>query len=107
MENKAHYTVEEIYRLMRMFNDEHGYTTKGTDEHITAVAVIKQSSFSKPYTETERSYKFTNDNKAFIAGQLGYSIFADCLDGVDLGVRLERYIEGGGWEVDYCYLLDE
>jgi hypothetical protein len=76
-----------------------------SDENkLTAVAVIKASSFDKPYSETERSYKFTSDNKAFI-GACGNSIFADCLDGVDLGVRLDWYLHEGGWKIDYCYIL--
>lgn len=51
--------------------------------------------------------KFTNDNKAFIDGMGGYSIFANSLDGSDIGVRLEQYVEYGDWKVDYCYILQE
>jgi hypothetical protein len=74
------------------------------ETRLTAVVVIKASSFDKPYSETERSYKFTSDNKAFI-GTCGNSIFADCLDGIDNGVRLDWYLHEGGWKIDYCYIL--
>jgi len=69
-----------------------------------AVAVIKESSFNKPYTETERSYQFSSDNKAFKDGKIARSIFSNCLDGKDLGVRLDWYLDDG-WDIDYCYLV--
>lgn len=94
------------------FNVEHGYTTKGTDKKLVGVIVFTVDSYTRKYTEIQRSYRVTSDNKAFIPGQLGYSIFAGCLDGSDQGVRLDLYMKdehGGesGWEVDYCYLLED
>lgn len=74
---------------------------------ISVVAVISKDSFEQNFTELERSYKFTNDNKRFKSHCIGNSIFADCLDGKDLGVRLDWYIFGGGWVVDYCYILGD
>ena len=67
---------------------------------ITAVIIYKQSNFTKPYTETERSYRVNNRcGKAFFNGMLGNSIRGDCLDGKDLGVRLDAY----PWEIQFCY----
>lgn len=53
----------------------------------------------------------SSDNKAFLDGMGGYSIYASCLDGTDPCVRLEAYMRaehGGekGWKVDYCYIKD-
>ena len=97
------YTWHEMGELMRKYNDEHGYTTKGTATHIYAVAVIDKHSMPG-YSKVERSYRFSNDNKAFLPNQLSNSVFADCLDGDDLGVRLDWYISPDGWKVEYCHI---
>ena len=102
-------TWGEFYEAMRKFNDDHGYTTKGTKERLNGVVVFTEDSFSKHFTETERSYQTNNDQKAFLPNQCGNSIFADCLDGTDLGVRLDWYMHDDKmpWKVEYCYLLED
>jgi len=81
---------------------------KNNLEHKHAVVVFKPESFNKPYSEVERSYRFSSDNKAFKSWCIGYSIFADCLDNIDKGVRIESYMRDGepNWVPDYCYLVD-
>lgn len=106
MENKERFTWREAKELMWKFNEEHGYTTKGNKETLTMVAVITPESFNRNYTETQRSYAFTNDNKAFLPNQCSNSIFSYCLDGTDDGVRLDWYIPSE-WTVDYCYIMKE
>jgi hypothetical protein len=106
MENTKHYTWAEAKKLMWQFNEERGYSTKGTKEHLYMVAVITEDSFNEPYSLTERSYEFSNDNKAFLPNQSSNSIFADCLDGRDLGVRLDWYIPTM-WKVEYCYIAED
>lgn len=101
-------TWSEMRDSMWRFNEERGYTTKGTKERLKGVVVFTEDSYTRPYTEVERSYQITSDNKAFLPNQLSNSIFADCLDGQDLGVRIDWYMHGAGsWKVDYCYLLEE
>jgi len=101
-------TWNEMIEAMWKFNEEHGYKTKGNEKRLTGVVVFTENSFTAPYTELERSYEFTSDQKAFLPNQSSNSIFADCLDGTDLGVRLDWYMHGvDGWKVDYCYLLNE
>ena len=105
-------TYQEAKEYLKQYNRKHGYTTKGTETHCVMVAVISEDSFDKEYSLESRSYRFTNDNKAFIDGLLGYSIFSDSLDGSDNGVRLEQYLaeETGdkkGWKVEYCYIMSE
>lgn len=101
-------TWNELCEAMRNFNEEHGYTTKGNKERLEGVVVYTEDSFSKPYTEKQRSYIFSSDNKAFLPNQLSNSIFADCLDGLDCGVRLDWYMHGEDrWKVEYCYLLED
>lgn len=102
-------TWRELTEAMWNFNKEHGYTTKGNDKRLRGVVVFTEDSFSKPYTEKERSYRFTSDNKAFLPEQSSNSIFADCLDGTDWGVRIDCYMRDREcpWKVEYCYLLED
>ncbi|MCI9169324.1 MAG: hypothetical protein HFF42_00065 [Lawsonibacter sp.] len=82
---------------------------KHPNTHLSAY--ITFASFG-PDNKTEypwksRTYLVSSDNKAFQPNKGGYSIFGDCLDGTDQGVRLEQYIKeehGGndGWVVEDC-----
>lgn len=74
-----------------------------TGEHITGIIVFDQCSFKKDYTEEERSYRVSSDNNAFKSGKISNSIYGDCLDGKDLGVRLDLYMYDG-WKVEKCYI---
>jgi hypothetical protein len=76
-----------------------------------AVIVFTNRSFGvlKQYTLEERSYKVSSDAKWFDNNKNGMSLFGDCLDGKDNGVRLDHYMrltpeEGKRWEVEYCYI---
>lgn len=105
-------TYQEAKEYLIRYNEQNGYTTKGMEKHCTMIAVIDQKSFKKEYSLESRSYEFTNDNKAFLPSNLGYSIFASSLDGTDPYVRLEQYLkeeQGGkdGWIVEYCYIKSE
>lgn len=75
---------------------------------LFGVIVFTPDSFTKPYSEIERSYKTDNEQKAFWS-KYSNSLFADCLDGKDNHVRLDWYMDGteSGWKVDYCYLLED
>ena len=99
-------TWHETREAMWKFNEENGRTTKGNEKQLKAVVVFTEDSFNKPYTEQERSYEFTNNNKAFLPNQSSNSIFANCLDGKDLGVRIDLYM-WDGWKPEYCYLLED
>ena len=104
-------TYSELVSNFIKFNKDNNITSKGNEKKIKGVIVFTEDSWDKLYTLEERSYEVTSDNKAFILGMLGYSIYGNSLDGGDLGVRLEQYMaaeKGGpdGWKVDYCYMLD-
>lgn len=101
-------TWSELNEAMWNFNNEQGFTSKGNKNRLEAVVVFTKDSFNKSFTVKERSYKFTSDNKAFLPNQSSNSIFADCLDGNDLGVRIDWYMHDRSkpWKVEYCYLLN-
>jgi len=116
--NKISYA--ELCGAMREHNDmidERNKLRKENEKHICygddvikGVIVIKEDSFDVQYPLESRSYEVSNNNKAWIAGMGGYSIFATSLDKSDPCVRIERYLKaehGGdkGWEIEYCYML--
>lgn len=98
-------TYGEFCTAMREFNKQNGHTRQGNKKLLEGVVVFTEDSFTKPYTEKERSYQTDSDQKAFLPDMISNSIFGDCLDGKDLGVRLDLYIYDS-WKVDYCYLLN-
>ena len=80
----------------------------GTGRHMLGYIVFTEDSFTEPYTEEQRTYVVSSDNKAYRPNMGGYSIYASSLDGVDKMVRLEQYMaaeHGGkdGWKVERCY----
>lgn len=102
-------TYNEFCAKMR----EHNSNVKDPyKEAINGVIVFTEDSFDKVYPLESRSYGVSSNNKAWIAGMGGYSIYGSALDGSDNGVRLEAYMwaeKGGenGWKVDYCYMVEE
>ena len=61
-------TFEEARKVFRKYNKDNSviYGMPSNVPTISAVIVYKQSNFTKPYTETERSYRITNTcGKAF------------------------------------------
>jgi len=102
----------QLCENMRSFNEQNKVTAKGKSGAIKGVIVFTQDSFNKELTVEERSYLVTSSNKAWISGNGGYSIYGSALDGTDPFVRLDQLMKlecGGkdGWEVEYCYMLEE
>ena len=103
-------TYSEFSDRMREHNRENNIKSKSYDEPLIGVIVINKNAFKEDFSLEERSYSVSSNNKAYIAGMNGYSIYGSSLDGTDICVRLDRYIKeenGGadGWEIDYCYIL--
>jgi len=81
---------------------EHGRTHNNNEDSqdaITGVIVYKSENWDVPYTEEQRSYRVSSWNRCFQRGKIAHSMFGDCLDGKDIGVRLDLY----KWKIDYCY----
>lgn len=91
-------TYKELWSIMNKYNKEHPDREGHAD--ITGVIVYKESNWEKPFTEKERSYRVANSCREFQDGKISSQLSGDCLDGKDLGVRLDWY----RWEVDYCYM---
>jgi hypothetical protein len=70
-----------------------------------AVVVFTEDSFKKPYSELERSYKIYSGDKYFDGNMGGNSLYGYCLDGKDLGVRLDQYIYSG-WKPEFAYITE-
>lgn len=102
-------SYSEMCEKLREFNSQNNVTSKGVGPCISGVVVFTSDSFTKEYSETERSYRVSNQNKAFIANNCSNSVFADCFDGLDTGVRIDLYMyaEKNPWKVDYCYMEEE
>lgn len=101
------FTYEEFEKAMREFNSEHGIVNQADKKILKGVIVFTKDSFDKEYSEVQRSYKTNNLQKAWLPHMISNSVFADCLDGSDNGVRLDWYMhDEKPWKVDYCYLLE-
>lgn len=101
--------TEMTYR--ELSNAFYEQESKMEDKHLLGHVVFTQDSFTKPYSEASRTYVISSNNKAFIPGMGGYSIYGSSLDGSDVCVRLEAYMaaeKGGkdGWKVERCYLVE-
>ena len=61
----------------------------GQGKKITII--YSQDNWNKPYTEVQRTYTTNTDQKCYDVDACGTSMFGDCLDGTDLGIRLDWY----------------
>ena len=100
--------VKDYTTMKQMLYDLNNAHDDGKNLNITMTATIlfTEDSFTESYTEIQRTYVFSNDNKAFKSNMGGYSIFGSCADGTDSGVRLENYIYGehGTWKPERCWI---
>ena len=99
-------TFSQLCDAFHKHNEENNVTSQFDDDNrLTGVIVFKSSNWPKTdYSLESRSYRFTSDNKYFVPGMCGNSIFASNLDGTDKCIRLEQYI--GRWKIEYCYIED-
>ena len=99
-------TFNELCEACYEHNEKHHITQQYGDKEnrLTCYVVFKQMPYwEKQYTELERTYEFSSDNKRFIAGMGGNSIFASCL-GYEDNIRVDWYL--GDWEIEKCWYVD-
>ena len=109
--NRAIYSEPDDIEMSNREMKERFRQAERENNHTVGYIVFTQDSFDKPYTEEQRTYVVSSDNKAFIEGMGGYSIYASSLDGSDRCVRIEAYMadeHGGqdGWKIERCYMKD-
>ena len=110
--NRAIYSEPENVEISYQQLKAHLRQAEKDRSHTVGYIVFTADSFDKSYTEEERTYVVSSNNKAFIEGMGGYSIYASSLDGSDENVRLEAYMAdeyGGkdGWKIEKCYVKDD
>lgn len=91
-------TFGKLCEIMQEYNRR--FPENQDTAKLTAVIVYTPESFDKMYSEEERSYRVSNANRMFQEGKISNSLRGNCLDGKDMGVRLDWYM----WEVEYCYM---
>lgn len=107
MEHK-HITFGQLCSAFYKHNEDNNVTSQFDDKNaLKGVVVFKSENWpDRKFTLGERSYRFSSDNKYFISGMGGNSIFAFALEGPDRqGIRLDWYL--GSWQIDYCYIENE
>lgn len=62
--------------------------------------IYSQDNWNKPFTEIQRTYETDTNQKYFNVNACGCSLFGNCLDGTDLGVRLDWY----NWKAEKVFL---
>ena len=88
------------------------YEAERNRKSLTGYVVFTQDSFTKEYSEDSRTYLISSNNKAFMRGIGGYSIYGMSLDVSDPCVRLDYYManeHGGsdGWKIERCYMFSD
>lgn len=97
--------VELSYREM---SDMFSHINKVGLEHTCGYIVFSQDSFDKSYFEQSRTYVVSSNNKAYIPGAGGYSVYGSCFDGSDQNIRLEGYMRGEiAWHIERCYMMKD
>ena len=89
-------TFAELTALFRK------HESTNPEKHLKAHIVYTEDSFIKKYPLKSRTYVISSNNRAFQPGKISNSIYGNCLDGTDQGIRLDLYF--GEWKVEYCYL---
>lgn len=96
-------TFSELCNIFNKHNEDNNITQQFSDKNpLIGGICFHKNSFNGDFTEKERTYTFRSDNKYFISGLNGKSIFANCEDGTDQGIRLDYYLNH--WTVDYCFI---
>ena len=91
-------TMSKLEEIMREYNRR--FPENADTAKLSGVIVYRADNWSKEYSETSRSYRVWNCNRYFQDGKIANSLFGDCLDGMDLRVRLDVY----KWKPEYCYM---
>ena len=86
---------------LKNFNTLYELRDYGKDNWECALITYKQENFNSPYSELQRTYVIDSSCKYFDSTKISTSLFGNCLDEKDLGVRLDLY----SWTVEKVYIV--
>lgn len=87
------------------FETEHMTLHELSERNFTrAVIVFKDESYDKPYPFASRAYEVSGASNYFNPDKISKALYGSSLDGTDVGVRLDKYLEN--WVVDYCFIIE-
>lgn len=98
--------MEELRKYFKTFGEMEKVMFEAHEEGkvLHGGIIFTADSFSKEYSELSRTYLFTSNAKAFNPKASGYSIFANCADGSEDGVRIDYYMKSEGWKVEKSFI---
>lgn len=99
MKNAIEMEWGDIIALFREYNRTVGANARP----LTAYIVYDASNWNEPYNETSRTYAVNSWSNIFFEGKTSTSLFGDCLDMTESGVRLDWY----NWKREKCYLCTD
>lgn len=76
------------------------YQNKLYEKDLKITIIYSKNNWNKPFAEIQRTYQTNTMQKYFNPNMCGCSLFGSCLDGIDLGVRLDWY----NWQVEKAIL---
>lgn len=96
--------INQLFDVIKEHNEDHSVKSQySVPSPLNCVIVFKNESWpGKECSLESRSYEFRSDEKYFLSGMGGSSIFVTSLDKSDVDVRPDKYLNK--WKVDYCYL---
>ena len=71
-------------------------------QNMYALITYKQENFEKEFSEQSRTYMVGSYNRYFESGKIANSLFGSCIDGTDVGVRLDWY----NWKIEKIMILE-
>jgi hypothetical protein len=89
----------DIIALFREYNRTASINAKP----LTAYIIYDASNWNKLIHETARTYSVNSWSNLFFDGKISTSLFGDCLDLSEFGVRLDWY----NWKREKCYLCTD
>lgn len=76
------------------------YQNKLYEKDVKITIVYSKDNWNKSFSEMQRTYTTNTEQKYFNPNMCGCSLFGNCLDGIDLGVRLDWY----NWQAEKVIL---
>lgn len=89
----------DIIALFREYN----HTVSINAKPLTAYIIYDASNWNKVFHENFRTYVVNSWSNLFIDDKISNSLFGNCLDLLEFGVRLDWY----NWKREKCYLCTD